>query len=312
VNTGTAPVTAVAGRARGETVYTISSSGRAYGVTPEIHGVEITTGVFNSDFTATVTNGDPVLRDITITSGDGTRFEQGMTLTGTGIPGATTISSVSGDAGDPTSITMSANATQTGSAVAIAAAATSSEQIGLLITTNGVGSSTSAAIQSQSYSDDARYRRVINVGNSGIHPDGTVFRIASATATRGLSFESATITTGINFSSGSYTNLLSASSSTCSGAAWTFSSVTATIGINFASSNTFSTSAIHLAGQNISTDTTTGMKVATNSTQKLGFFGATPVVRPTVGAAATDAATTQTLANNMRTALINLGLVSAS
>lgn len=41
----------------------------------------------------------------------------------------------------------------------------------------------------------------------------------------------------------------------------------------------------------------------------VGFYGTSPIVRPAVGAAATDAATTQTLANNLRTALINLGLV---
>lgn len=39
-----------------------------------------------------------------------------------------------------------------------------------------------------------------------------------------------------------------------------------------------------------------------------GFMGATPVTRRTLGAAATDAATTQTLANNLRQALIDLGL----
>lgn len=38
---------------------------------------------------------------------------------------------------------------------------------------------------------------------------------------------------------------------------------------------------ITLSAQNIITDTTTGMKIATGSTQKIGFFGATPVVRPT-------------------------------
>lgn len=47
---------------------------------------------------------------------------------------------------------------------------------------------------------------------------------------------------------------------------------------------------------------------ATGSSSTVGFFGVTAVARQTVGAAATDAATTQTLANNLRTALINLGL----
>lgn len=41
---------------------------------------------------------------------------------------------------------------------------------------------------------------------------------------------------------------------------------------------------------------------------KIGFFNATPVNKPSLAAAATDAATTQTLANSLRTALINLGL----
>lgn len=44
------------------------------------------------------------------------------------------------------------------------------------------------------------------------------------------------------------------------------------------------------------------------SSPAIGFLGAAPVVCQTLGAAATDAATTQTLANNLRTALINLGL----
>lgn len=43
------------------------------------------------------------------------------------------------------------------------------------------------------------------------------------------------------------------------------------------------------------------------TTARLGVLGATPVARQSVGAAATDPATTQTLANNLRTALINLG-----
>lgn len=42
----------------------------------------------------------------------------------------------------------------------------------------------------------------------------------------------------------------------------------------------------------------------------IGFLGATAVLRQSVGAAATDAASTQTLANNLRTALINLGLAT--
>lgn len=44
---------------------------------------------------------------------------------------------------------------------------------------------------------------------------------------------------------------------------------------------------------------------------KIGFYETTPVAQQTVAAAATDPATTQALANSLRTALINLGIVKA-
>jgi hypothetical protein len=47
---------------------------------------------------------------------------------------------------------------------------------------------------------------------------------------------------------------------------------------------------------------------ANGSAALVGFLGAAAVARQTLGAAATDPATTQTLCNNLRTALINLGL----
>lgn len=56
---------------------------------------------------------------------------------------------------------------------------------------------------------------------------------------------------------------------------------------------------------------TTGLKIGTAATQKLGFFGATAVVRPTgTPAAATDPATTMDLVNSLRASLIALGLIS--
>jgi hypothetical protein len=48
-----------------------------------------------------------------------------------------------------------------------------------------------------------------------------------------------------------------------------------------------------------------------NTGQSVGFMGATPVTRPALPAAATDLATVITLANAIRTALINNGLASA-
>jgi hypothetical protein len=44
---------------------------------------------------------------------------------------------------------------------------------------------------------------------------------------------------------------------------------------------------------------------------KVGFFGTTPIVEQTIAAAATDAATTQALANSIRTILLAYGLVKA-
>jgi hypothetical protein len=45
------------------------------------------------------------------------------------------------------------------------------------------------------------------------------------------------------------------------------------------------------------------------ATSKVGFYAATPVVRQATAAAGTDAATTQALANALRTALLNYGLI---
>jgi hypothetical protein len=56
---------------------------------------------------------------------------------------------------------------------------------------------------------------------------------------------------------------------------------------------------------------TSGLKIGTAATQKLGFYGATPVVRPTgTPAAASDPATTMALVNSLRASLIALGLIS--
>jgi hypothetical protein len=68
-------------------------------------------------------------------------------------------------------------------------------------------------------------------------------------------------------------------------------------------------------GKNITVGTTTGTKIGTSTSSKLGFFNATPVIRQTVGAAlSTGGAETNTnLAtriNELRTALVNLGFVA--
>jgi hypothetical protein len=56
--------------------------------------------------------------------------------------------------------------------------------------------------------------------------------------------------------------------------------------------------------------TGTNMVGIAGAGQNLGFYGKAPVPRPTLAAAATNVATTQTLVNSIRTALINLVLKS--
>ena len=53
-----------------------------------------------------------------------------------------------------------------------------------------------------------------------------------------------------------------------------------------------------------------GCMIGKSATEKVGFFGATPVVQQTTVAAATDAATCITTANACRTTLRNLGLMA--
>ncbi len=52
-----------------------------------------------------------------------------------------------------------------------------------------------------------------------------------------------------------------------------------------------------------------GTVLGLSATEKIGFYGKTPIVQASIAAAGTDATTTQALANDLRTKLINLGLV---
>lgn len=84
-----------------------------------------------------------------------------------------------------------------------------------------------------------------------------------------------------------------------------------------------------LSAQNIITDTTTGLKIGTSVSQKLGFYNATPVIQssgatqaaaPAGGTGATAGAYDTAahrdalinLVNSMRTTLVNLGLMKGS
>lgn len=54
----------------------------------------------------------------------------------------------------------------------------------------------------------------------------------------------------------------------------------------------------------------TGLVIGASATEKVGFFGATPVVQQATVAAATDATTVITTANACRTALRNIGIMA--
>lgn len=69
-------------------------------------------------------------------------------------------------------------------------------------------------------------------------------------------------------------------------------------------------------GANVALGSTTGTKIGTATTEKLGFFNATPVVRQSAPAAAAftgvyanDGNGIVSAVNGLRTALINLGAI---
>ena len=62
--------------------------------------------------------------------------------------------------------------------------------------------------------------------------------------------------------------------------------------------------------RNLVTDTTTGTKIGTATTQKIGFFNATPVVQQAAVADATDAASTQDRLNDLLARVRTLGLIA--
>jgi hypothetical protein len=82
--------------------------------------------------------------------------------------------------------------------------------------------------------------------------------------------------------------------------------VTNFVGLNTSGSNRFT-----LADTvNIEFNTTTGTKIGTGTTQKLGFWNATPIVQPAAVADATDAASVITQLNDLLSKLRTLGLIA--
>ena len=62
--------------------------------------------------------------------------------------------------------------------------------------------------------------------------------------------------------------------------------------------------------RDIVTDTTTGTKIGTGTTQKIGFFNATPAVQPDAVADATNGQSTQDRLNDLLARLRTLGLIA--
>jgi hypothetical protein len=65
-----------------------------------------------------------------------------------------------------------------------------------------------------------------------------------------------------------------------------------------------------ISTKNIVTDTTTGTKIGTGATQKLGFWNATPVVQPTAVADATDAASVILRLNELLARARTIGIIA--
>jgi len=67
-----------------------------------------------------------------------------------------------------------------------------------------------------------------------------------------------------------------------------------------------------MAAKNVTDLNSDGWIFGQSSTDKIGFYGATPVVRPATIADATDAATAITKCNAVIAALKTLGLIASS
>ncbi len=63
--------------------------------------------------------------------------------------------------------------------------------------------------------------------------------------------------------------------------------------------------------ENVTYNSPDGALIGQSATEKIGFFGKTPIVQPAVIAAATDAGTAITQANLVIVALKNLGLIAS-
>lgn len=299
---------------------TVVSGGTGYVVGDIVSLVGGTSTITAQARVRTVGSGGVILTLLVIEGGNYTVDPAGtLNITGGSGSGATvTVTMIRGGFGYPDSIQISAPATGSGSSnITVLSADTMG--IALLVSgsgdggSDGTGNPNGRGIQFQSYGN-AAFLYGINFGASALRSNGTGIQFASGTAKRGISFESYNLEQAFRISEGSFTNLFQVAGSTCSGSAFSFSTLTAASGLNFSSSCSFSTAAIVLSGQNIATDSTTGMIIATNPTQKIGFWGRTPVSRPNAIASPTGGVTVDTEArsaiNSILTALRDMGLIA--
>ncbi len=321
-NPGTMPITNIDAVAQGWKVRGGGMAARQCGDGGDGHALELLSGQWAAKATVNTTAGSAILA-VTDVTFKGSKFCVGNQISGTGIPGGSTIVSVTQDGntttvsgegfGYPGTIVISAPATATGTSnITVLSADTLG--FALLISgsgdggSDGTGNPNGIGIGFQSYKNAAFYRG-INFGVTSLRSNGTGIRFAIGTAQRGISFESYNLEQAIRFSGGTAINIIQTTGVTCTGSMVSFGSTTATNGINFASSNVFSGAAILLSGQNIDTDNTTGMKIGLSAARKIGFWNATPVVQPSAipnAAGGTEVATI----NSILTALRNIGLIA--
>lgn len=321
-NPGTMPVTNIDAVAQGWKVRGGGMAARQCGDGGDAHALELLSGQWAAKATVNTTSGSAILA-VTDVTFKGSKFCVGNQISGTGIPGGSTIVSVTQDGntttisgegyGYPGTIVISAPATVTGT-TDITVLSADTLNFALLISgsgdggSDGTGNPNGIGIGFQSYGNAAFYRG-INFGATSLRSNGTGIRFAIGTAERGISFESYNLEQALRFSGGTAINIIQTTGVTCTGSVVSFGTTTATNGINFASTNVFSGAAILLSGQNIDTDNTTGMKIGLSATRKIGFWNATPVVQPAAipnAAGGTEIATI----NSILTALRNIGLIA--
>lgn len=319
VNTGTAPMTAFMARGYGHDWFGINSSGQLFGQNPQGHAYEAQIGMAPSQLTATTTNANAT---VTVSSVDrrGSRVEAGMLVVGANIPASTFVGVVTGRPGAPTSFTLVQAdlttpqlATGSGStALSIYNTNTSADTVSFLASgnygdANGNGNPNGSAFRLQSQGTGNGFKMGLSVGSTGLRSDGILVRSLGATGERVVSVEGGAYTDGVVFSSVALGD-----------SAFEISSgVTLDSIVKIAASVQPTTAALVLPSQKISTDSALGLIIVTSATHKLGFFGRTAQVRPTVNGAASNAAgATPTkaefdalvaLTNTLRAAGLNAG-----